>query len=117
MTDLEKIKQLIQKNNVEVTFGTPNNNWQELCVGLSVTESPETRHYLSDKVGVAYRYIRILVYCTDYLAGYALMDEIKTKIDAAAKTTMHVVHVKDLDSTRDTAQAKFVLGTVYKEII
>lgn len=117
MTSLEKIKQLIQKGNIEIFIGMPVNNWQDMYVGLSIAESPNTRHFLGDMVGAKYRYIRIDVYCTNYLDGFNLMEEIKTKIDDAEKSTMKIVHVKDLNSSRDTSLSKHVISTLYKEII
>lgn len=116
MSDLEKIKALLTKENRTVKYGVLTTETDALLVGLTEGESLLPVGHLGDSAPAEYPTVEIRVYAADYFEGYALSKQLKAEIKAAQKETVKIVFNREYATSYDKEKQRYVFTTQYKII-
>lgn len=117
MSFLEKVYTLLAKEGRQIKYGTYTTDSADPLVTLEVGESLPNFSHMGDQPAVEYQFLIVGVYSSDYLAGFNLLETIKSELKAAQKTTVRLYHVGNLASGYDKDTTKYIFKSKYKIII
>lgn len=117
MSFLEKVYTLLAKEGRQIKYGTYTTESSDPLVTLEVGESLPNFNHMGDQSAVEYQFLIVGVYSSDYLAGFNLLEAIKSELKMAQKATVRLYHVGNLASGYDKDTTKYVFKAKYKIII
>lgn len=115
MNILEKISALLTKEGRTIKYGEWDNDVVDPLICLAMGESKPSSAHIGDGQAVSYPMVIVSVISSDYIAGFNLIETLKTEIKSAIKSTIKVVFTKDSASERK--ESKYVFKSHFKQIV
>lgn len=117
MNFLEKVNALLAVEGRTIKYGTMTSETSDPLVTLEVGDSLPSIGHLGDRKEVEYRILIVSVYAESYLAGFDLLEILKSELKSAKKDTTQLVHTGDSASEYDKDKQRYVFKANFKIII
>lgn len=117
MNFLEKVSNVLTKDARQIKYGTMTTETADTLITLEVGDSLPNVSHLGDQIAVEYQILIINVFSVDYIAGYNLLETLKSELKATLKDMTKLLHTGNIASEYDKEKARYIFKANFKIII